>query len=53
MNEWSFIGQDILGGIEKPATSFIFEIWRGYLRDVRLCFLIPTHPSLSLGVIEI
>ena len=36
MNEWGFIGQDILVGIGKSATSNKFKSRRGYVRNDRL-----------------
>jgi hypothetical protein len=44
MNEWGFIGQEIVVGIGKSATSNIFEIRRGYVRDERLVLSNP-HSS--------
>ena len=44
MNEWGFIGQDILVGIGNSATSFNFKSRRGYVRDERLVLSNP-HSS--------
>jgi hypothetical protein len=44
MNEWGFIGQDILVGFGKPATSNKFKSRRGYVRDERLVLSNP-HSS--------
>jgi hypothetical protein len=44
MNEWGFIGQDILVGIAKSATYNYFEKRRGYVRDERLVLSNP-HSS--------
>jgi hypothetical protein len=43
MNEWGFIGQDILVGLES-ATSFKFKSRRGYVREERLV-LSNSHSS--------
>jgi len=44
MNEWGFIGQDILVGIGKSATIIKFNVRRGYVRDERLV-LSNSHSS--------
>ena len=44
MNEWGFIGQDIIVGIGKSATNFKFKSRRGYVRDERLVLFNP-HSS--------
>jgi len=44
MNEWGFIGQEIVVGIGKSATSFKFKSMRGYVRDERLVHSNP-HSS--------
>jgi hypothetical protein len=44
MNEWGFIGQDILSVIGKSATSFKFEKGRGFVELERLVLFNP-HSS--------
>jgi len=44
MNEWNFIGQDILVGLGISATSIKYKTRRGYLRDARL---VPSNPHSS------
>jgi len=44
MNEWGFVGQDILVGIGKSATSFKFKLRRGYVREEKLVHSNP-HSS--------
>ena len=44
MNEWGFIGQDILVGLGKSATSNIFEKRRGFEEFERLVLSNP-HSS--------
>jgi hypothetical protein len=43
MNEWGFIGQDILVGIGMSATNFKFKLRRGYVRDERLVLSNPHY----------
>jgi hypothetical protein len=44
MNEWGFIGKEILVGIGKSTTINKFKIRRGYVRDERLVLSNP-HSS--------
>jgi hypothetical protein len=41
MNEWGFIGQNILAVLGKSATSFKFKIRCGYVREERLVLSNP------------
>ena len=57
MNEWGFIGKDILVGIRKSATPARPEVLN-LNQGVAMCerkgwyFLIPTHHSWTLNTIK-